>query len=185
MSMLANKLVSSNIKAIKEGKHPFFPPDTKVRWDITFDKPSIYHNYRDNIIKIIRLAKGRNIKLLISTVAYNRMVPPFKAKDNSYGFCKKFYDCGYFQKAKTCLENTLDSDLEPHRASETSNAIIREIADNYLIPLVDVDAAIVNASENRIPGFDLFNDHCHLNNKGNAMLIDVFYEKIRKLLNKY
>lgn len=184
MTMLMNEFLSFNIKKIKEGDHPFFPPDTKVKWNITFDKSLIYHNYRENIIKMIGLAKDHKIKLLISTVAYNRMVPPFARIDNSYELCRNNYEDGEPRQAKACFENALDSDLQPHRATEQSNAIIREISKTYSIPLIDVDAAIVNAAKDKIPGFDLFNDHCHLNSNGNLILIEAFYKKIKEVLNK-
>ena len=129
------------------------------------------------------LAKEYSVKLLISTVAYNRMVPPFRAKDNSYGLCKEIYQNREFEKAKVCLEDALDSDLQPHRATKTSNAIVREIANTGLAPLIDTDEAIVDAALDRIPGFDLFSDHCHLNNKGKTILIELFYEKINEILN--
>jgi lysophospholipase L1-like esterase len=191
MSMLLNKaskkILSNNIKAIKEGRNPFFPPETRINWGkFTFDKKKIYRNYRNNVTEMLKIARSNNIGIVISTVAYNRMSPPFSPKDDSYALCLSLYKRGLFDKASPCFAEALDADLQPRRATETTNGIIREIASDYAIPLADIDRRIVAIAKNKIPGFDLLQDHCHLNSEGNKVLQEVFYETIKdhRLLNK-
>jgi len=182
LSLVINKVTKfvlvSNIKSIEESRHPLFPPNAKIVWGITFNKTNIYRNYENNIIKMIKLAKNNNIDIIISTVAYNRMRYPFNTPDNSYELCEEFLTSKRFSEALDCLSKALDSDLQPHRASETSNKIIKKVSRRYKIPLADVDKEIVKVSKYNIPGFDLFDDHCHLNYKGNYVLQTVFYKTV-------
>jgi lysophospholipase L1-like esterase len=181
---LINSLFTSNEKALKEGKQPFFPPSTLVDWNIRFEKETTYNNYKNNIIKIVKFAKNNNIKIIISTVAYNRMIPPFKQKDDSYSSCSKLIKASKFKKALACLNKALDADLQPFRASETSNKIIKMLAKNYKVQLIDTDKKIVNMAANGIPGNTFFYDHCHLH--PNNTLQNIFYQAIKEsgLLSK-
>lgn len=184
INMLVNQgtefVLSRNINLIKAGRHPLFPVDFKVNWNITFNKDEVYQNYRRNLIEMITLAKNKNIAMVISTVAYNRMQPPFKAPDRAYQLCEALYKQEKYDQALTCFDDALDADLQPHRASTTSNRIVREIAQIYNIPLAEVDAKIIRESKNHVPGWDLFYDHCHLGDKGNEFLQEVLFETIRK-----
>ena len=51
------------------------------------------------------------------------------------------------------------------------------------MPLSDVDAAIVHASSHQIPDYDLFVDHCHLNENGNKILQETISTTILKSPN--
>lgn len=170
-----------------KGKLPFLPPATHVKWGITFDKHKIYENYKHNISEIIRIAKDNRFPIIISTVAYNRMVPPFKAADNNaYNLCGVLYRNGDFKAAKACFDDVLDADLQPHRANKTTNNIVKELSKEYGISLADVDMKIVSIAKNGIPGNDLFEDHCHFNLFGNEILQEVLFEVIKnnQLLKK-
>ena len=75
-----------------------------------------------------------------------------------------------FLEQKLCFEKELDNDLQPHRATEASNQIIKVLGLKNNVPMIDLDKEIVDHANNNIPGFDLFIDHCHLNNKGNQII---------------
>jgi hypothetical protein len=164
------------------GKIPFFPSATRVSWGIDYDeaaKKYVYQRYRKNILKMISLAGKNHIKMAISTVAYNRVFSPFKDQTMNSKKGLELYGKGKYNEALVFLEAGLDGDLQPHRASRITNAIVRNISERTKTPLVDVDKAICLAAEHGIPGQDLFTDHCHLNEKGNIILQELFYLAIK------
>jgi hypothetical protein len=181
LSMCLNKLRVAFYVARHKQELPFLPAKTRVQWHIDFDKEEVYRNYQNNILEIIEIAHRHDVPMIIATVAYNRMSPPFKRPpDDTYDNCLTMFKNGLYPAAAGCLEKALDADLQPHRATKTSNDIVKEIAIAEGIPLADVDARIVSVAPNGIPGFELFNDHCHLNERGKEILQDVFYETIQK-----
>nr|AQS32419.1 hypothetical protein [uncultured archaeon] len=177
-SVAINKIIKFTLDQREKKQHPLFSSYPKIDLDLEFNKTNVYRNYENNIIKMIKLAKEKNVDVIISTVAYNRMIPPFKPADSYYNFCDSLFKQKKFDEALVCFDQALDSDLQPHRASKTSNEIIKNISKTYKIPLADVDQKIVKSSKYNIPGLDLFYDTTHLNYDGNKILLDVFYGAI-------
>lgn len=161
-----------------EGRIPFFPPGVRIGWRHSIDKGYVLKRYEKNINEMIDMARNRKVKIAVSIVAYNRMAAPAKSADSYYLNGMALYDRGDFSAAKPLLEAGIDADLEPHRASETTNAIIKKISVIRNVPLIDVDRDITSASKDGIPGFDLFSDHCHLNEAGRLLLLDAFHKAI-------
>lgn len=182
MSKYINKAMRSilyaGIKSIKGGTNPFFPPERRVQWNIDFNKALVYENYRQNLEEMVRLAKNYDIRIILSTVAYNRRIPPFRIENDTYEQCDILHNEEKYTQAAACYEAALDSDLQPHRATETSNRIVRAVAEKYRVPLAEVDERVVELSEHNIPGYDLFGDHCHLNEQGNMILQEVLFESL-------
>lgn len=175
-SYRVNSLIEFNVRKIKETKHPFFPPDFKLQWNGEYDKNEVYTEYRNNILQMIALANKENINFIVSTVAYNRLYPVFNKE--AYEKCKDYYEAQEFDKAKECFEHVVDISPAPHRATRTSNRIIKEIAENYEVPIVKVDDIIIKNAAHGIPGPDLFSDHCHLNDSGNKILQETLFAAI-------
>ncbi|HRZ16716.1 MAG TPA: SGNH/GDSL hydrolase family protein, partial [Candidatus Hydrogenedentes bacterium] len=69
-----------------------------------------------------------------------------------------------------------------HQSSDLENAILRELAAENGVPLADVEAAVIAAEPHGVPGETLFNDHCHLNPAGNALLVRVYEKEILRAL---
>ena len=127
------------------------------------DKNKIYGVYRENIISMVQKARARNILLRLSTVAYNRALPPVRP-DGARIMHKNAMELvrgGKYKEAFTMLDKALDEEEIPVSANETSNGIIRDIAGKYKMPLLDVDAAVVARAPGGIPGNETFLDHCH------------------------
>ena len=116
----------------------------------------------------------------MATVAANYMYEPFEIDDNrQYKYCREHYNCADFDKAFNCFKNLLDSDQQFMRATPASNEIVRELAREFDIPLLDFEARIIRYAENGIPGFDLFDGYCHLNDRGNVILQQAFFNTIQ------
>lgn len=148
------------------------------------EKSIVYEQYRDNLRTMIDVISASHGKVIISTVAYNRREEPWSPHGKSSTFTKDFnvcegiYEAHQYQQAKTCYEKVVEQDDIPVRSNNTVNAIIRSIAVEKNIPLVDADQVIVQASSYDIPGDDLFVDHCHLNSKGNDILLSEFTKAV-------
>jgi lysophospholipase L1-like esterase len=132
--------------------------------------------YRHNLEIIIEMYQAKNIKILISTVPSNLVQPhyPEEVYENQYFkvtelIKEKKYDEAH-QLAREILKNTPNR----HQSSDSENEIIRDLAQRYNLPLVDVEKEVIAAEPHHIPGETLFWDHCHLNKAGNQILINTF-----------
>jgi len=162
---------------------PIVNPQNRMGWNTGHDKPKVLDLYRRNLESMLSLAKSAGVPVILGTVAYNRRMVPFsEAPGNPYHEGEKLLKEGRFVEAKALLERGLDEDLSPHRATETSNRIVRELAGRFGARLLDVDAEIVRLAPHGIPGPELFDDHCHLNHKwGNRVLQRLFASSILEL----
>ncbi len=162
---------------------PIVDPSKRMSWNAGTDKDKVHDLYRRNLESMLSLARDAGVPTILSTVAYNRLVPPFGApKENAWTEGERLFRDGRFAEARALLERGLDEDQSPHRSSETTNRIVRELAAKTGTPLLDVDAEIVRLAPHGIPGPELFDDHCHLNHKwGNRVLQRLFAGKILEL----
>jgi hypothetical protein len=167
----------------------------------------IYARFSDNLRKMIEMARISRVKIIVSTSAYDRiMTPPFYSmrygdyKDFKYKFPSEelkpwidkksddpmiefeagriLYAYGKFKQAKVRLENAFILDAQPHRANQIINGIVKKIAHENKVPLADVDSRICVQSKGGIPNESLFSDHCHLNSRGNELLLDEIFKTI-------
>ena len=78
-----------------------------------------------------------------------------------------------------------DLDALRFRCDSRLNAIIHETAANYepaSLLLADAERALSDASQNGLPGADLFYEHVHLTFDGNYLLARTIVEQVEKLL---
>ena len=98
------------------------------------------------------------------------------------------------EEAKAAFQKSLADSPGPHRATTRINQILRETAAELALPLADVEQRVIAAAPHGLPGIDtasgdgvyyeefekyehlngLFRDHCHLNVRGNEILLDTF-----------
>ena len=174
-----HKLAEKKIEMAREKRHPFFTPEFAFGWEEEFDRDEIYREYRRNIVEITGRAREAGIDIVICTVSYNRMEATYNVQKTDYNKGQGPYQEGDYTKALYYFEKGIDQEPHPLRATETSNGIVKEVAARYAIPLVDVDGIIKrDYAVNGIPGPDLFDDHCHLNKKGNLILQQILLEAI-------
>jgi len=161
---------------------PDFPPTPKTRINWDADRNKIFADYRMNLTRMVGLARENNADVVLATVAYNRMIGPNKPGNDDFKKGMAAYASGRFRDAFRLLSSGIDADRLPHRATDTSNRIVRGVASAYSVPLADVDRRIVDRAEHHVPGNDLFlpGDPVHLNKKGNIILQDLICETIIK-----
>ncbi len=83
---------------------------------------------------------------------------------------------GRVREARVAYERARDEDICPLRMLGRMGDVIREVADDRGVPLVDFEAAVVRESDAGIPGQDLFLDHVHPTIEGNLLLAREFLE---------
>jgi len=75
----------------------------------------------------------------------------------------------------------LETEISPVRAKPSQNDIIRRLAREYAIPLVDADALFISSSPGGIPGEEFFMDPMHPNAAGSLLLSRAFAERLAGL----
>lgn len=191
ITLMSDRATSALYLANLSNQHKLdFRLSSGVDEGISFDnefRNQIYENYRSNLKKMVSLAHNSNIPVILSTVAYNRRAEPWHVNNNSpylndFNKCNNLYAENKYNEAKICYESIISNDTFPVRSTNTQNEIVKEVAFITNTPLSDIDAKIVSSSPHQIPGYDLFNDHCHLNDKGNELLQETIAETIVKFL---
>lgn len=144
---------------------------------------SVYENglaqFEGNMRDVIEIAREAGIAVIISTMTCNlRDQAPFEsASADSLPAAAEVYN-----KAVDVLQSrSADSaaplfirakelDLLRFRAPEAINSIIRELAADYRLPLIDMDSVFSGHSEFGIVGADLMTDHVHPNISGIGLM---------------
>ncbi len=159
-------------------------PDAGKGWNHVFTPEEIaerMEKYKQNLDEIIRLCKGKNIKIIIATVPSNYIKPNLIGKSaEEYEKVLQLIKDGKYNEAYELGRKILRETSPRHQSSDLENNIVRELATQHNIPLADVLRAVEQAEPHHIPGETLFNDHCHLNPAGNKIMIHTFEEKILK-----
>jgi lysophospholipase L1-like esterase len=149
-------------------------PDVARAWKVEFseqDVQSRMRNFRANLQGIIELYRSRNIPVILSTVPSN-LVRPYLPRESIPEFFTSFkaYKLARFSEAKEIARKVLREARGRHQSSDLENTILRDLARQYRLPLLDVEAIITESEPHKIPGETLFADHCHLSSAGNQLL---------------
>ncbi len=157
-------------------------PDTSKTWEYTFTAEEIATRmdaFRDNLAAVIRMCDEQNVPVVIGTVPSNLFAPNLPGADGErYEEAVQLLREGRYEEGAELGRAILREATPRHQASDTENGIIRELADEYQVALADVEAAVIAAEPNNVPGETLFSDHCHLNAEGNRILRVVYQETI-------
>lgn len=91
--------------------------------------------------------------------------------------CCELWD-GDTVRAGALLRIALERDRFKSRTTAGLNNIVRETAEKYRVPLVDVAAGFAAASPDGLPGDNLFLDYVHPNLVGEALLARLMIERL-------
>ena len=160
-------------------------PDASKAWRHEFSEEEVAERmaaYRANLTKIIEMCRERGVPVIIGTVPSNLVKPALPGEaGEAYEAVLELFARERFEEGRALAQRILAGAIR-HQASDKENAIIRDLAREYDIPLADVEAAVTAAEPNHIPGETLFNDHCHLNPTGNKILARVYEQRILEVL---
>jgi hypothetical protein len=137
--------------------------------------------YRKNMGGILALCRGHPVPVVMGVMATNLWKPDlignYKASRDEID---RLYAAGDYQGGMALARKMLRT-TSRHQASDTENGIIRDLAKEYDVDLVDIEAAISKAEPHGVPGETLFSDLCHVNDKGRSILIREYEIEIRRL----
>ena len=157
-------------------------------WDHRFTPEEIagrMEKYRQNLSLIIETCQAHNVAVIIGTVPSNHVKPAlvFEYEQQYAEEVTPLFEKGEYEQGYALGRRILAGTIR-HQSSDEENAIIRELATQYQIPLADVESAVAAKEPNGVPGQTLFNDSCHLNDEGMAILIDTYRDEIVKILEE-
>lgn len=189
-----------NNQVIDQGRHektgaPFFIQNNFLMPE----RQHVTRLYERNLREMVRLAREHSVRLVMASVAFNRL----SVFQNSRSFADASpleadrlravlaaHASGGFDRLGRLLSDYYDSMTFPWHATDASNAVVERIAADAgvgkgkekapgAVSFVDVDARVrAAAAQNELPGADLFNDHCHLNSKGQQVMLRALAEAI-------
>ncbi len=137
--------------------------------------------YRENLDAIVTQCLERDVPVIISTVASNFWKPQLHHSllDTTQEI-QGLYEAGKYEAGMTLARATLVR-TPRHQASDTENGIIRIVAEQHSLPLVDGEKLIMEAEPHGVPGETLLSDHCHLTNTGRDIVMRAFEQEIRRI----
>jgi hypothetical protein len=157
-------------------------PDTSKTWAYEFTEEETAARmdaYRDNLAAIITTCQNKGVPIIIGTVPSNLWKPNLPGEAGvRYEEVLRLFEAGRYEEGMDVGRKLLRKATPRHQSSDVENTIIRQLAQEYNVPLVDVKEVIRQAEPHHVPGETLFSDHCHLNVEGNSLLRRAYQEKI-------
>lgn len=144
------------------------------------------NQFKENFYDIVEMLKDANVPVIVSTVASNlKDQLPFvsigkPSAQKIYNEAQYFFEKGNYKKADSLFRYAKDLDGLRFRAPEEINLIIRKIAKDYNIAMVDSDSLFAALSPNGIIGNNLMTDHLHPTLEGYQLIGKLFYEKMNE-----
>ena len=145
--------------------------------------------FKNNMIDIVEMAKDQNVPLIISTLASNlKDQAPFISIEGDtsppankiFNNAKEEFASQNLKVADSLFRYAKDLDGLRFRAPEKINTIIKNIARDFSVPIIDADSLFAALSEDGIVGDNLMTDHLHPTLEGNKAIGDLFYKKMRE-----
>jgi hypothetical protein len=185
--LISRTLLTYSIRNLKKEKEERFYssyPNIYPAKYHTFTKEEVAHRmekFATNLETIVKMFRENNIQVMMSTIPSNYMMPSIR-KETLGEFAPFFelYKNHEYQKAFLISQKVLIESPGRHQSSAIENSIIKKIAAKTSVHFFDFERVIISKEPNHIPGETLFADPCHLNKKGNLILIDELVEQILK-----
>lgn len=157
-------------------------PEPARAWSHVFSPEEIatrMAQFEENTRSIVSLCRERGVPIVIATVPSNLMAPRLLPPDEERYRREvlPLFGRGDYARGVEIAQEILGN-ASRHQSSRQENAIIRRIAEEWNIPLADVERAIIAAEPRGVPGETLFSDWCHFNDAGNRILLDTFRDTI-------
>ncbi len=128
---------------------------------------------------MIELWTSRGVKVVMGTIPSNRFRP--RLLDGISGDLLDLQARGLWSEADARARALLANATWRHQSSDRENAILRDAAASYHLPIADVERGVVEAEPHRVPGETLFVDQCHLNPAGNAIWARLYQAELDRI----
>jgi len=146
---------------------------------------------RRNLGELVRLCRQAEVPLVLVLDPSNEMWPPYVAPDWSQGSAwLRAWDAyqagvqllqdGHKDQALASLEQAIEFDPRPFRTLPSIAALIREVAQEVGVPVMEGMKGLRRASPSGLADENLFYDNCHLSPPGNrafAALLEAFLDQ--------
>lgn len=144
--------------------------------------------FEENIEEIIKIAKAKNIKVILSELVSNlKDQKPFISVNDKYGNADSCYQkasyyekVGNYIKAKEYYIKSKDLDALRFRAPEEFNEILHSLAKKFNLPIVPLVHYYENESPNGLIGNNLILEHLHPNKDGYFLIAKAFYNTMKE-----
>jgi len=97
-----------------------------------------------------------------------------------YRIARCFEQLGQNQAARKHYLLSKDHDICPLRLTEQMDRVIRELADQFDVPLVDGRRVLERASAHQIPGYEMYIDHVHPSIAGHQLIATAIVQQLMK-----
>ncbi|MCF8241992.1 MAG: tetratricopeptide repeat protein [Melioribacteraceae bacterium] len=143
--------------------------------------------FRGNISDVLELAEEKNIKIVLSTLPSNlKDQAPFISKEENnlpsaadiFKKAQTELAAGNCEEANKLFRYAKDLDMLRFRSPEKINTAIRELGEQFNIPVVDADSYLNEQSDCGIIGNNLMTDHLHPTLRGYQLIGKLFYETL-------
>lgn len=183
-----NRLEKEHNQRVLRQQEPVSEENFARAWTYAFQKEDIEKrrdSYAHNLRLIANLAKAQQIPLIIGTVSSN-LARPYLPQDaaSRYGDVYQLWEEGKKEEGLSVAKQILVETVGRHQSSDMENEVIKTLASELDIPLVDVETEIAKAEPHGIPGETLFDDHCHLNKAGRKVWITAYEPLVRAAITE-
>ena len=181
-----NQLEKEHNQRVLSQEEPVSDTNFARAWSYDFrdqDVQDRMQKYMDNLRLILTTAKEQKIPVIIGTVPSN-LLQPYLPRDAArrYEQVYESWKAGSAEEGISLAKQILAESTGRHQCSDLENNIVRKLADDFSLPLVDVEALVASEEPHGIPGETLFDDHCHLNAAGRAIWIKGYAPEIQKFV---
>lgn len=146
------------------------------------------NNYEENLRDIVTAAKAKGVNIMLSEVVSNlRDHPPFGSYEGGeslsadlyYAWGKALEQAEIYDMARHAYIAAKEQDVVRFRAPEEINQRIHNVARQFELPVVPMQAHFESASVHGIIGNDLMLEHLHPNVEGYFLMSDAFFDALR------
>jgi len=165
------------------------PNSSPEEWEQTLSRDALSSRmeaFHNNLRIIARLCRDEGVPLITGTVPSNHWEPSLLdvRSQEEYGEeLVPLLENRRYEAYHAAVRELLARSLR-RQSSDTENAIIRAVADEFGLPLADVRRAVRKVEPHGIPGETLFDDCCHLNEAGNDVWIETYTPLIRRAIER-
>jgi tetratricopeptide (TPR) repeat protein len=178
------------------GKGSEIDPTATLMESIVADQSIPYGNplyeagkeqFKENMEEILRRAAQKNVRVVLSELVSNvRDQEPFVSLEEKNGesaktvfqSARQFEAEGQLEKAREYYYRAKDLDALRFRAPEDFNVILKQLSQQYSVPLVPMESCFENESPHGIIGSSLILEHLHPNYEGYFLMAKAFYDAL-------
>jgi len=155
------------------------------------EKEKIYEQFEANLRELAAMCREAGVPLVWGTVPSNLRIPLMVYAREKHDRAElpaepmtefqrgaALFSQGRYPEARSVLQQAIAASPRPWRATWRNNRILREVARELSVPLADVEQRVTNAAQQGIPGNDLFDDCCHLNERGYLIMLKTYAETL-------